>query len=159
LIEAPDIAQLAAKIGTKSSVLTATLASYNEGAKEGRDGEFGRGSTVYQRHLGDIGHKPNPCLAPILRAPFFATRIYPADLGTAIGVKVDAQARVLREDGTPIAGLYACGNDMGAIMNGNYPAPGIMLGPALVFGYIAARHLAEGAVTAVGAAMESVRLS
>ncbi|AWM06258.1 FAD-dependent oxidoreductase [Bradyrhizobium symbiodeficiens] len=148
LIEAPDIAQLATKIGAKPSALTATLASYNEGAKEGRDGEFGRGSTIYQRHLGDIGHKPNPCVAPIERAPFFALRIYPADLSTAIGLKVDAQARVLREDGTPIAGLYACGNDMGSIMNGNYPAPGIALGPALTFGYIAGRHLAEGGVVA-----------
>jgi predicted oxidoreductase len=131
-------------------VLGATIASYNSDAKEGRDPEFGRGSTIYQRHLGDAAHKPNPCVAPILRAPFFAMRIYPADLGTAIGMKVDAQARVLREDGTPVAGLYACGNDMGSIMNGNYPGPGITLGPALTFGYIAGRHLAEG-----GAARET----
>ncbi|HEV2153666.1 FAD-dependent oxidoreductase [Bradyrhizobium sp.] len=149
LVEAPDIAQLAMKLGIKPSVLSATIASYNSGAKEGRDPEFGRGSTIYQRHLGDVAHKPNPCVAPILRAPFFAMRIYPADLGTAIGMKVDAQARVLREDGSPVAGLYACGNDMGSIMNGNYPGPGITLGPALTFGYIAGRHLAEGAVASV----------
>ena len=146
LIEAPDIERLAAKIGIKPSALGATIASYNADAREGRDPEFGRGSTVYQRHLGDAAHKPNPCVAPIVRAPFFAMRIYPADLGTAIGMKVDAQARVLREDGTPIAGLYACGNDMASIMNGNYPGPGITLGPALTFGYIAGRHLAEGIV-------------
>ncbi|AWL99995.1 FAD-dependent oxidoreductase [Bradyrhizobium amphicarpaeae] len=155
LIEAPDLAELAVRIGVEPPVLAATIASYNEGAGEGRDPEFGRGSTVYQRHLGDIGHKPNPCVAPILRAPFFAMRIYPADLGTAIGVQVDAQARVLRADGTPIAGLYACGSDMGSIMNGNYPAPGIMLGPALTFGYIAGRHLSEGAVAATAAASAS----
>ncbi|MFT4119649.1 FAD-dependent oxidoreductase [Bradyrhizobium sp.] len=144
LVEAADIAQLAAKIGIQPSALAATVADYNAGAKDGRDPEFGRGSTIYQRHLGDAAHKPNPCVAPILRAPFFAMRIYPADLGTAIGMKVDAQARVLREDGTPIRGLYACGNDMASIMNGNYPGPGITLGPALTFGYIAGRHLAEG---------------
>src|SRR4051812_1919757 len=151
LVEAADIAQLAAKIGIKPSTLPATIASYNEGAKEGRDPEFGRGSTIYQRHLGDAAHKPNPCVAPILCAPYFAMRIYSADLGTAIGLKVDAQARVLREDGTPVAGLYACGNDMGSIMNGNCPGPGIALGPALTFGHIAGRHLAEGAVTASAA--------
>jgi succinate dehydrogenase/fumarate reductase flavoprotein subunit len=156
LIEAPDIAQLAVKIGIKPSVLTATIAGYNSDAKEGRDPEFGRGSTIYQRHLGDAAHKPNPCVALIVRAPFFAMRIYPADLGTAIGMKVDAQARVLREEGTPVAGLYACGNDMGSIMNGNYPGPGITLGPALTFGYIAARHLAEGATTASSAAKTAV---
>lgn len=143
LIEAPDIAQLATKIGVKPSTLTATIVNYNADAQQGRDPEFGRGSTIYQRHLGDINHKPNPCVAPIARAPFFAMRIHPADLGTAIGMRVDAQARVLREDGTPIAGLYACGNDMASIMNGHYPGPGITLGPALTFGYIAGRHLAE----------------
>jgi succinate dehydrogenase/fumarate reductase flavoprotein subunit len=147
LIEATDIAQLAARIGVKPTTLTATIVNYNADAEEGRDPEFGRGSTIYQRHLGDISHKPNPCVAPITRAPFFAMRIHPADLGTAIGMKVDAQARVLRADGTSIAGLYACGNDMGSIMNGNCPGPGITLGPALVFGYIAGRHLAERAMT------------
>ena len=143
LAEAASIEGLAERIGIAPSSLKATLAAYNSDAKEGRDPEFGRGSTVYQRHLGDAAQKPNPCVAPILRAPFFAMRIYPADLGTAIGMKVDAQARVLREDGSPITGLYACGNDMGSIMNGNYPGPGITLGPALTFGYIAGRHLAE----------------
>ncbi|MBW7972626.1 FAD-dependent oxidoreductase [Bradyrhizobium sp. BR 10289] len=158
LIEAPDIARLATKIAVKPSVLFTTIATFNDGAKEGRDPEFGRGSTISQRYLGDAAHKPNPTVAPILRAPFFAMRIYPADLGTAIGMKVDAQGRALREDGTPIAGLYACGNDMGSIMNGNCPGPGIMLGPALTFGYIAGRHLAEGGVTASSAAKAAVWL-
>ncbi|MDA9468522.1 FAD-dependent oxidoreductase [Bradyrhizobium sp. CCBAU 53415] len=155
LIRAPDVAQLAAKMGIKPSTLSATIAAYNADAKEGRDPEFGRGSTTYQRHLGDATLRPNPCVAPIVRAPFFALRIYPADLGTAIGMTVDAQARVLRKDGTPIAGLYACGNDMASIMNGNCPGPGITLGPALTFGYIAGRHLAEGSVAASGATKAS----
>jgi predicted oxidoreductase len=85
----------------------------------------------------------NPCVAPIERPPFYTLRIYPADLGTAIGLRTDAHARVLRKDGTAIAGLYACGNDMGSIMNGHYPGPGITLGPALTFDYIAGRHLAQ----------------
>ncbi|HYI29456.1 MAG TPA: FAD-binding protein, partial [Bradyrhizobium sp.] len=99
--------------------------------------------TIYQRHLGDPSHLPNPCVAPIEHAPFYALRIYPADLGTAVGLRTDADARVLNTNGVPIAGLYACGNDMGSIMNGNYPGPGITLGPALTFGYIAGRHLAR----------------
>lgn len=158
LIEAPDIAQLATKIGVKPSTLTATIVNYNADAQQGRDPEFGRGSTIYQRHLGDINHKPNPCVAPIARAPFFAMRIHPADLGTAIGMRVDAQARVLREDGTPIAGLYACGNDMASIMNGHYPGPGITLGPALTFGYIAGRHLAEGSAVRVASGVATTPL-
>jgi succinate dehydrogenase/fumarate reductase flavoprotein subunit len=143
LIEASSIAVLADSIGVEKSTLSATLENYNAHARTGLDPEFGRGATIYQRHLGDAGHRPNPCVAPIEQAPFYALRIYPADLGTAIGLKTDCHTRVLRKDGTVMSGLYACGNDMGSIMNGNYPGPGITLGPALTFGYIAGRHLAQ----------------
>ena len=143
LIEAPSIDALADLIGVETSALSTTMDKYNAHARVGLDPEFGRGTSIYQRHLGDAGHSPNPCVAPIEQAPFYALRIYPADLGTAIGLQMDCHARVLRNNGTAIAGLYACGNDMGSIMNGNYPGPGITLGPALTFGYIAGRHLAQ----------------
>jgi hypothetical protein len=142
LIEAPSIETLAEAIGVDRSALAATVTNFNMHARNGRDPEFGRGGTIYQRHLGDVDRIPNPCVAPIEHGPFFALRIYPADLGTAIGLKIDEHARVLQQDGSVIAGLYACGNDMSSIMNGNYPGPGITLGPALTFGYIAGRHLA-----------------
>jgi succinate dehydrogenase/fumarate reductase flavoprotein subunit len=143
LIEASSIDALADAIGLEKSALVTTLENYNANARAGLDPEFGRGGTIYQRHLGDASHSPNPCVAPIEQVPFYALRIYPADLGTAIGLKTDRDARILSKDGTVIAGLYACGNDMGSIMNGNYPGPGITLGPALTFGYIAGRHLAQ----------------
>jgi succinate dehydrogenase/fumarate reductase flavoprotein subunit len=143
LIEAPGIEALADLIGVERSSLATTVDKYNAHAQAGLDPEFGRGTTIYQRHLGDAGHRPNPCVAPIEQPPFYAMRICPADLGTAIGLRADCHARVLRNNGTVIAGLYACGNDMGSIMNGNYPGPGITLGPALTFGYIAGRHLAQ----------------
>jgi succinate dehydrogenase/fumarate reductase flavoprotein subunit len=141
LIEAPGIDALAEAIGVEKSALATTLEKYNASARIGLDPEFRRGTTIYQRHLGDPGHSPNPCVAPIEQPPFYALRIYPADLGTAIGLRTDSHARVLRKDGSVMPGLYACGNDMGSIMNGNYPGPGITLGPALTFGYIAGRHL------------------
>ena len=143
LIEARTFDELAAAIGVEPAALLSTVSRYNEHARSGRDPEFGRGTTIYQRHLGDADHSPNPCVAPIESRPFYALRVFPADLGTAIGLRTDIHARVLRDDGSPIMGLYACGNDMGSIMNGNYPGPGITLGPALTFGYIAARHLAQ----------------
>ncbi len=157
LIEAPGIDELAAKLGIEKSALSATLGRYNVHARMGLDPEFGRGTTIYQRHLGDIDHSPNPCVAPIERAPFYALRIYPADLGTAIGLRTDCDARVLGEDGTAIPGLYACGNDMGSIMNGNYPGPGITLGPALTFGYIAGRHLTKSGNQAFKPALASAQ--
>ena len=54
----------------------------------------------------------------------------------------NAQANVLNRDGQPIAGLYAVGNDMNSLMKGTYPGPGITLGPALTFGWLAANHIA-----------------
>jgi succinate dehydrogenase/fumarate reductase flavoprotein subunit len=143
LIEAASIDGLAEAIGVERSALAMTIENYNAHARTGLDPEFGRGTTIYQRHLGDSSHSPNPCVAPIEQAPFYALRIYPADLGTAIGLQTDCHARVLSKNDTAIAGFYACGNDMGSIMNGNYPGPGITLGPALTFGYIAGRHLAQ----------------
>jgi succinate dehydrogenase/fumarate reductase flavoprotein subunit len=143
LIEAPSIDALAEALGVEGSALSATVDHYNAHARAGLDPEFGRGTTIYQRHLGDPSHSPNPCVAPLELAPFYALRIYPADLGTAVGLRTDCHARVLGKDGSAMSGLYACGNDMGSIMNGNYPGPGITLGPALTFGYIAGRHLAQ----------------
>ena len=142
LKRAATLADLARQIGAPAASLEQTVASFNADAREGRDPAFGRGADIYQRHLGDGDHKPNPCVAPIEQAPYYAVAVRPADLGMAAGVRADDSARALAADGTPIPGLYVCGNDMESVMNGAYPGPGITLGPALVFGYIAARHAA-----------------
>lgn len=142
LHRADTIAELAERLGVPTQALEETFGRYNAGAEKGEDPEFGRGGDIYQRHLGDADFKPNPCVAPIRKPPYYAVAVHPADLGTAAGLKTDARARVLAEDGTPIPGLYACGNDMNSVMNGAYPGPGITLGPALTFGYIAAKDAA-----------------
>jgi len=131
---------LATAIGVPVDAFCSTVRTFNAAAERGEDPEFGRGADIYQRHLGDSDHLPNPCVAPIEHAPFYAVAVRPADLGIAAGVVTDEHARVLRGDGSAIRGLYACGNDMHSIMNGAYPGPGITLGPALVFGYVAAQH-------------------
>lgn len=136
--------QLAGAIGVPPDSLAATVARFNEAAARGLDPEFGRGANIYQRHLGDPDVQPNPCVAPLLQAPFYAVAAQPADLGMAAGIVTDAEGRVLREDGSAVAGLFACGNDMASVMNGAYPGPGITLGPALVFGWLAGRRAAEG---------------
>lgn len=136
---ANTIAELASTLGLPPQMLQDTVNAYNAGAEKGQDPEFGRGEDIYQRHLGDVEVKPNPCVSPIRKPPFYAVAVYPADLGTAAGLRTDARARVLAQDNVPIPGLYACGNDMNSVMNGAYPGPGITLGPALTFGYVAAR--------------------
>jgi succinate dehydrogenase/fumarate reductase flavoprotein subunit len=144
LKRADTIAGLAEKIGVPAAALGDTIATYDHHAAHGEDPEFGRGRDVYQRALGDADHGPNPCVAPIAKAPFHAVEVRPADLGMSAGLLTDAQARVLDTDGRPIPGLWACGNDMASIMEGAYPGPGITLGPALVFGWIAGRTAASG---------------
>ena len=141
LQRAATIVELGQAIGAPPEALVETVQAFNRGAAEGLDPAFGRGGDIYQRHLGDADHQPNPCVAPIDAAPFFAVAVYPADLGMAAGLVTDERARVLDTQCRPIAGLWACGNDMHSLMDGAYPGPGITIGPALVFGYIAARDI------------------
>ena len=148
LMHGQTLADLAASAGIDAKGLEATVAQFNATATEGRDPVFGKGSRAYNRFQGDALHGPNPCLAPVERGPFFAIKMVVGDLGTYAGIETDAYSRVLRADGSPIRGLYAAGNDIASIMGGNYPGAGITLGPALTFGYIAGRHIADGAVGA-----------
>ncbi len=145
---APSIAVLAAACGIDASGLIATIARLNAGAARGEDPEFGKGSDIYERFNGGGGHPANPCIAPIASPPFYAIRLIPGDIGTFIGLKTDVDGRALDAGGSPIAGLYVAGNDAANFMGGSYPGAGITLGPALVFGHIAAqtasRVLAEG---------------
>src|SRR5207247_1637578 len=114
----------------------------------GLDEDFNRGATAYQRNLGDPAWEgANPTIGPLQQAPFYAVRLYPGDIGAATGLLTDTSARVLDAANNPISGLYAVGNDMHSVMGGVYTGPGITLGPALVFGYIAGRHAAQRATS------------
>lgn len=134
--------ELASRAGIDPAGLAATIRAFNDGARQGVDIEFGRGTDAYQRFNGAPGNLPNPCVAPLDRPPYYAVRLIPGDIGTFAGLRADASARVLDKDGQPIEGLYAAGNDMASVMGGTYPGAGITIGPALTFGYIAGRHLA-----------------
>jgi succinate dehydrogenase/fumarate reductase flavoprotein subunit len=142
LLRGETLADLARQFGADPAELERTVASFNEHARRGEDPEFGKGSTSYNRSLGDPENKPNPCLAPIEKGPYYAVRLYVGDLGTFAGLRTNEYAQVLDEERRPIEGLYSAGNDAASIMGGNYPGGGITLGPAITFGYIAARHMA-----------------
>ena len=145
LLRADSLGELAERAGIDREGLSGTIERFNRFAATGRDEDFGRGDSVYDNYYGDPRVKPNPNLGPIERAPFWAARLYPGDLGTKGGVLTDEDARVLRKDGTPIGGLYAAGNTSATMMGRTYPGPGGTLGPAMVFGYLAAKHIAESA--------------
>ena len=143
VFRAPDLGGLAAEIGVDPDSLAKTVARFNEFARNGRDEDFRRGDSAYDRYYGDPRCRPNPNLAPLAAAPFYAVKIVPGDIGTKGGLCTDGRARVLRPDGTPVPGLYAAGNASASVMGHSYAGAGATIGPAMTFGYIAALDLAE----------------
>jgi succinate dehydrogenase/fumarate reductase flavoprotein subunit len=137
-----SIEALARRCGIAPRALADTVRRYNEHARRGEDPEFGRGTTPYNRKQGDAGHRPNPCVAPIEHGPFYAVKVQPGSFATFAGLRTNGSAQVIGAGNRPIDGLYAVGADMASIMGGQYPSGGINLGPAMTFGYIAARHAA-----------------
>ena len=133
---------LARQIGIDAPGLRRAVARYNGFARNGIDADFGKGETELNRFNGDDAHQPNPCVGPLETAPFYGLEIWPAEIAVSTGLSTDANARVLNRDRQPIAGLYACGNDMASMMCGTYPGPGTTLGPGVVFAYRAAMHAA-----------------
>lgn len=139
--KARTIEALAAKIGVDPATLAETVARFSANARKGEDPDFHRGEAAYDRMYGDQAVKPNPNLAPIDKAPFYAFPIYPGDIGTNGGLVTDDRGRVLDKAGQVIAGLYATGNCTASAMGESYPGAGVTIGPALTFGYLAARDM------------------
>ncbi|BDV29461.1 FAD-binding protein [Microbacterium terricola] len=145
IVEAPTLDALAERIGLDRDIFRATVARFNGFAATGVDEDFGRGRTAYDRYYSDPRVKPNPNLGPIEKGPFRAIQLVPGDLGTKGGLLTDEHGRVLDDAGEVIAGLYAAGNTTASVMGRTYPGPGSTIGPAAVFGYLAARHAAAAA--------------
>lgn len=139
---APTLEELARRIGCDPAGLSRTVSDYNRYAASGQDEAFGRGGSVMSRFNGDDSVGPNPCLGVIGKGPFYAVEVRPFDLAASAGVKCDAFGRALDPEGEPVAGLFACGNDAASIFRGTYPGPGTTIGPAIVFGWRIAQHLA-----------------
>jgi 3-oxosteroid 1-dehydrogenase len=138
-----SLAGLAEKIGVPADSLEATIERFNGFARNGVDEDFHRGLSKYDHYYGDPRNKPNPSLGPLDKAPYYAVKIVPGDLGTKGGLRTDEHAQVLREDGSAVPGLYAAGNASAAVMGRTYAGPGATIGPAMVFGYLAATRLAH----------------
>lgn len=148
---AKTVAELAERIGLPADRLATTVERFNGFARAGKDEDFSRGQSAYDHYYGDPRNRPNPSLAPLEVAPFYAVKMVPGDLGTKGGLKTDSRGRVLREDGSEIAGLYAAGNASAPVMGHTYAGPGATIGPAMVFGYLAVQDMVkEGAPAGVG---------
>ncbi|MDB9813296.1 FAD-binding protein [Gammaproteobacteria bacterium] len=140
LSKGETLEELAEIAGINPEGLVATQAKVNEYSLTGIDVDLRRGDSAYDRYYGDPSITPNPCLAPLEEGPFYCMVLYPGEMGTAGGLVIDTNARVLKPDGQFIAGLYACGNVTTALLP-TYPGPGSTLGPAMTFGYLAAKDI------------------
>ncbi|MFT4150897.1 MAG: FAD-dependent oxidoreductase [Paracoccaceae bacterium] len=134
--------ELARKLDIDPKALAETIRNFSDHARGGKDPEFHRGESAYDRYQGDENHGPNPALGPLDKGPYYAVRIYPGEIGTYKGLKTDEHSRVIGQDDRPIEGLYAAGNDQSNVFGGSYPGAGATIGPAVTFGWIAARHIA-----------------
>ena len=140
LSKGDTLKELAEIVGIDPQGLLKTQAKVNKFSKTGKDLDLKRGDSAYDRYYGDPSVTPNPCLACLEKGPFYCMVLYPGEMGTAGGLVIDVNARVLKADGVAIPGLYACGNCTTALLP-KYPGPGSTLGPAMTFGYLAAKHI------------------
>lgn len=142
LKRAETLAELAALIGVDAQGLEQTAARHNEFARTGVDTDFGKGGSVFDRAMGDPTHQPNPCLGPISTAPFYAVQLFPGDVCSSLGLRVNTQGQPLKADDTPIPGLHVCGLDMNSLWSGLGFANGAFHSQNMTFGYIIGRALA-----------------
>ena len=142
--EGRNFDELAAKIGVPADALRRSAERFNELARKGHDDDFNRGDSAYDNYYGDPT-LPNPNLHPLTGPPYYAFQIILGDLGTSGGLRTDEYARVLRADDSVVKGLYAVGNTSAPVMGRSYAGAGATIGPAMTFGYVAAKHIADTA--------------
>lgn len=143
VVEADSVEALAQKLKIDAVRLSSTIYRNNQFALSGVDLDYGKGSSAFNRFHGDPHHSPNACLGAISSGPFYAIAIWPSDLATHAGIQANRHCQVIDSKGSTIDGLYACGNDLHSVWRGEAPGPGVTLGPAMVFGYVAAMHAAN----------------
>jgi succinate dehydrogenase/fumarate reductase flavoprotein subunit len=142
IVDAATLEELARKVGIDAAGLSRTVERFNTFAREGTDGDFRRGESLYDHFYGDPDHAPNPNLGNLEKPPFFALQVHPGAIGTKGGARVDVDARVLGTNGAAIEGLYAAGNVMAGVTGAGYPGAGSTIGAAMSFGFLAGRHAA-----------------
>lgn len=141
ILKANSLEELANKAGLPVHSLSDTIGKFNQMAQSGKDTDFGKGDSVYDQYYGDPTVLPNPCLRPLSKPPYYCIKLFPGDIGTKGGLLTDEYSRVLRTDSSVIEGLFAIGNTAASMMGHSYPGAGGTIGPAMTFGYIAAKFI------------------
>ncbi|MCD4524234.1 FAD-dependent oxidoreductase [Nocardioides sp. cx-173] len=140
LVVANTIGELAEKIGVDPAVLEETVSTYDKHAEKGEDPEWGDPAQVRK-----LTGPETVDIHPIGEGPYGAIQQWPGTIGTNGGLRIDPDARVLGNDQPIVDGLYASGNTSASVLGGTYPGGGSCVGPSMVTGYLAGRHLAAKA--------------
>ena len=140
---------LAAGTGIDAIGLRETVQRWNRFVVDGRDRDFGRGVSLYDRFHGDPTAS-HPNLGSVERPPYYALPVHLGAVGTSGGPRIDILGRVQHVRDRPIPGLYGAGNAIGSPAGPAYFGGGTTIGMALVWGHIAgaaaARHLHRGEI-------------
>jgi succinate dehydrogenase/fumarate reductase flavoprotein subunit len=141
---ADSLEALAAKAGIYGERLKETVARWNGFSREGKDRDFGKGDSAFDRFQG-VHDAKFPNFGTIEKSPFYAVPVHPGALGTKGGPRTNSKGQVMSVRNEPIPGLYAAGNVAASVTGPSYYGVGSTLGPALTFGYLAGRCVAEEA--------------
>jgi 3-oxosteroid 1-dehydrogenase len=141
LRQADDIAALAAMISLDPATLAASVARFNAHAATQRDADFGRPSAAQAAASGDKRRRGG--LEAITEPPFLAMPFNRSVLGTKGGPRTNAEAEVLRADGSVIAGLFAAGGSSANPIGTRGVGAGTTIGPYMAFGHVAGLRLAR----------------
>ena len=127
---ADSVEDLAAQLGIDPAELARTVARYNEFCGTGRDLDFGKKARYLHKLTGE---------------KFYACKYYPSGYGSLGGIKTDDRLQVIREDFSPIPGLFSAGTDCCTIFGDTYMFyfPGSTMGFAVNSGRMAGYNAVE----------------
>lgn len=145
VVSADSLQELGEALGIDGVALESTVDRYNTGAVEGEDPDFGRGSNLsVRRFRGDGNQQPNPCVGPLLKAPFHGMRMRLLSTGIAAsGVMTGEAGRLLDSAGAEVPGLYVVGEASARAAAGVGYNSGYSLSRAMAYGYLAVHDIVQ----------------
>jgi succinate dehydrogenase/fumarate reductase flavoprotein subunit len=147
LVKADTLPELAERLGIPADHLDKTISRFNEFAREGKDPDFHRGEGAYQHYWGQrgawAGREPSATLGPLQKPPFYGIKLQLGTVGNLGGLVVNPHAQVINTQGEVIPGLYGTSNTTALLTHGFMYTSGACQAKSLIFGYIAARHMAS----------------
>jgi len=145
MVRGDTLPDLAEKLGIPGNNLVETVDRFNRFAKEGKDPDFHRGESTYDRQWGEFvfpGRQPSTVLGPLEKPPFYGVKLSLTTAGNLGGLVTNANGQVMHVRGNAIPGLYCTSNTQAMLLLGHHYDSGAAQGKSMVFGYIAARHIA-----------------